>query len=168
LKLARKIFPITTDFHGSHFFLKDQGKRWATPLFVVLIVIETTDVMFAVDSIPAILAISRDPFIVYSSNVFAILGLRALFFSLSGIMRLFEYLHYGLAAILVFVGIKMLVSDWIHLPVWIALIVIAVILTVTIVASVLFPKNERKQETPAPRDSSAQSEIVESTPFEED
>ena len=100
--------------------------------------------------------------------MFAILGLRALFFALSGIMRLFEYLHYGLAAILVFVGIKMLVSDWIHLPVWIALIVIAVILTVTIVASVLFPKNERKQETPAPRDSSAQSEIVESTPFEED
>jgi len=169
LKLARKIFPITTEFHGAEFFIRDQGKRWATPLFVVLLVIETTDVMFAVDSIPAILAISRDPFIVYSSNVFAILGLRALFFALAGIMRLFEYLHYGLAAILVFVGLKMLVSEWIHLPVWIALIIIAVILTTTILASILFPKNGRQAGEPATEGgSSGQSEYLESASYEEE
>jgi len=136
LGLVRKVLPVTTSYREDNFFVREKGKLFATPLFIVLVVIETTDVMFAVDSIPAILAISRDPFIVYSSNVFAILGLRALFFALAGIMELFEYLHYGLAAILVFVGIKMLLSHWIHLPVWVALSVIAVILTVTMVASI--------------------------------
>ncbi len=142
LKVVRKIFPVTSSFHGDNFFTRINGKLFATPLFIVLIMIETTDVMFAVDSIPAILAISRDPFIVYSSNVFAILGLRALFFALAGIMQLFEYLHYGLAAILIFVGLKMLLSEWIHLPVWIALSVIAIILTGTIGFSVLQAKKE--------------------------
>jgi len=143
LKIAQKIFPVTPSFHGDNFFTRINGKLFATPLFIVLIMIETTDVMFAVDSIPAILAISRDPFIVYSSNVFAILGLRALFFALAGIMQLFEYLHYGLAAILIFVGLKMLLSEWIHLPVWIALSVIAFILTSTIIFSVLHAKKEK-------------------------
>jgi len=148
LNLVQKIFPVTNRYRGDHFFVREGGKLFATPLFIVLVVIETTDVMFAVDSIPAILAISRDPFIVYSSNVFAILGLRALFFALSGIMQLFEYLHYGLAAILIFVGIKMLISDWIHLPVWIALSVIALILIVTIVLSVLHGKKMASAERP--------------------
>jgi len=140
LKLIRRLFPVTENYRGSHFFVRETGKLFATPLFIVLVAIETTDIMFAVDSIPAILAISRDPFIVFSSNVFAILGLRALFFALSGIMQLFEYLHYGLAAILIFVGIKMLISDFVHMPVWIALSVIAVILTVTIITSVRHSK----------------------------
>lgn len=148
LRLVRKIFPITDSYRGEHFFVREKGKLLATPMLVVLVAIETTDVMFAVDSIPAILAISRDPFIVYSSNVFAILGLRALFFALAGIMALFEYLHYGLAAILVFVGIKMLISDWVHLPVWVALLTIAGILTVTMIASVVLGK---KQAGPSER-----------------
>ncbi|MCF7805144.1 MAG: TerC family protein [Candidatus Marinimicrobia bacterium] len=142
LNLVRKIFPVTGQYRGDRFFIKEQGKLFATPLFIVLVMIETTDVMFAVDSIPAILAISRDPFIVYSSNVFAILGLRALFFALAGIMELFEYLHYGLAAILGFVGMKMLLSEWVHLPVWLALTVIAIILTVTITTSVYHGKKQ--------------------------
>lgn len=142
LIFVRKIFPVSEQYHGKKFFIRKSGKLLATPLLVVLIAIETTDIMFAVDSIPAILAITRDPFIVYSSNVFAILGLRALFFALSGIMQLFEYLHYGLAAILSFVGLKMLFSEFVHIPVWIALGVIAVILTVTIIASVRHAKQQ--------------------------
>lgn len=148
LTLMQKFFPVTNGYRKDHFFVREGGKLLATPLFVVLVVIETTDVMFAVDSIPAILAISRDPFIVYSSNVFAILGLRALFFALAGIMQLFEYLHYGLAAILIFVGIKMLISEWVHLPVWIALSVITLILTTTIVASVLHGNKPPPQDSP--------------------
>jgi len=147
LKLVRRIFPVTEKYHDNHFFVREAGKLFATPLFIVLVAIETTDIMFAVDSIPAILAISRDPFIVFSSNVFAILGLRALFFALSGIMQLFEYLHYGLAAILMFVGIKMLLSEFVHMPVWIALSVIAIILTVTIVASVRHSKQEESNSS---------------------
>ena len=143
LRAVRRMFPVTEQYHGRNFFIRTSGKLFATPLFVVLIAIETTDIMFAVDSIPAILAITRDPFIVYSSNVFAILGLRALFFALAGIMQLFEYLHFGLAAILVFVGIKMLLSEVLHIPVWIALSVIAVILTVTIVTSVRHAKKQK-------------------------
>lgn len=146
LKLMRRIFPVTENYRGGHFFVREAGKLFVTPLFIVLVAIETTDIMFAVDSIPAILAISRDPFIVFSSNVFAILGLRALFFALSGIMQLFEYLHYGLAAILMFVGIKMLISELVHIPVWIALSVIAVILTVTIIASVRHSKQSENVE----------------------
>lgn len=142
LKLTRKLFPILKDYHGSKFFVRKMGKLVATPLFVVLIVIETTDVVFALDSIPAILAITRDEFIIYSSNAFAILGLRALYFALSGIMKLFHYLHYGLALILVFVGIKMLIADFYHMPTLYALGFIAVALTGSVVASILFPKKE--------------------------
>ena len=101
--------------------MKEGGRRYATPLFVVLLVVETTDVIFAVDSIPAILAITQDPFIVYSSNAFAILGLRALFFAVGGLMQLFHHLHYGLAAILVFVGSKMILTDFYKIPIGIAL-----------------------------------------------
>lgn len=142
LKLTRKLFPILKDYHGSKFFVRKMGRLVATPLFVVLIVIETTDLVFALDSIPAILAITRDEFIIYSSNAFAILGLRALYFALSGIMKLFHYLHYGLALILVFVGIKMLLADFYHMPTTYALGFILITLTGSIVASILFPKKE--------------------------
>lgn len=146
LKIVRKVIPLTKKYKGERFFIKRkrQGKTVivATPLLVILILIETTDVMFALDSIPAILAISHDPFIVYSSNVFAILGLRALYFALDGVMRLFRFLHYGLALILVFVGIKMIIADIYHLPIWLALGFIAVVLTLSVLTSVLIPEKE--------------------------
>lgn len=142
LKLVRRFFPTTKSYYGSKFFIRRMGKLMATPLFIVLIVIETTDVVFALDSIPAILAITRDEFIVYSSNAFAILGLRALYFALSGIMRLFHYLHYGLALILVFVGIKMLLSEFYHIPTPYALAFIGITLTVSVLASIMYPKEE--------------------------
>jgi len=137
LKLARRFLPITENYEGKRFFLLRDGKRFATPLFIVLLVVETTDILFATDSIPAILAISRDPFIVYTSNVFAILGLRAMFFALSGLMKLFRYLNYGLAVVLMFIGAKMLISAKYDMPTWIALLVIAMVLTISIVASVI-------------------------------
>ncbi|MGM0586784.1 MAG: TerC family protein [Bacteroidota bacterium] len=142
LKLTRKFIPVTKNYHGSKFFIKKLGRTLATPLFVVLVVVETTDVVFALDSIPAILAITHDPFIVYSSNAFAILGLRALYFALSGVMQLFHYLHYGLSVILSFVGIKMLLSDIYHIPTPYALGFVAFSLTASIVASMLWPKKE--------------------------
>lgn len=142
LKLFRKFVPTTKGYHGSRFFIRKMGKLYATPLFIVLIVIETTDLVFAIDSIPAILAITRDEFIVYSSNAFAILGLRALYFAVSGIMRLFHYLHYGLSLILVFVGIKMLTEEFFHIPTPYALAFIALTLTISIVASILYPQEE--------------------------
>ena len=127
---------MAEDDAEGRFFVKRAGRSLATPLFIVLIVVETTDVIFAVDSIPAILAITLDPFIVYTSNVFAILGLRALYFALAGIMELFHHLHYGLSAILVFVGIKMLIGDIYKIPVSIALSVVAGILFISVIASI--------------------------------
>jgi len=136
----RKIMPVTPDFVGDQFFTKIDAKTFATPLFITLLFIEMTDVIFAVDSIPAILAITKDPFIVYTSNVFAILGLRSLYFALSGIMNLFHYLHYGLAAILVFVGGKMVLTDVVgKVPIGVSLGFIAGVLAVSIIASLLFP-----------------------------
>jgi tellurite resistance protein TerC len=140
LRLFRRFFSATSKYEGSHFFVKRDGRWLATPLFVVLLVVETSDVIFAVDSIPAVLAITTDPFIVFTSNILAILGLRALYFALAGIMELFHYLHYGLSFILVFVGIKMLVSQVYHVPTLMALGVIMTTLAVCIVASLLFPK----------------------------
>ena len=140
LKLARRFLPVTQNYEGKHFFVSQEGRLCATPLFVVLLVVETTDILFATDSIPAILAITRDPFIVYTSNVFAILGLRSLFFALSGLMKLFSYLNYGLAAVLMFIGLKMLLSAKYELPTWMALVVIAGILGASVAASLLWPK----------------------------
>lgn len=111
LKLFRRLVPVTSKLHGQSFFVREDGRLMATPLCVVLVAIETTDLIFAVDSIPAVIAVTRDPFIVFTSNVFAILGLRAMYFALAGILRLFRFLHYGLSAILVFIGVKMLLSD---------------------------------------------------------
>ncbi|HNR74925.1 MAG TPA: TerC family protein, partial [Cyclobacteriaceae bacterium] len=135
-------FSITPTFDGDNFFTRRDGKTWVTPLFLVVIMIETTDLIFAVDSIPAILAISEDPFIVYTSNVFAILGLRSLYFALSGIEKYFHYLKFGLSAILVFVGTKMCIMDFYKIPVAISLIIIVFVLTIAMIASVLFPKKE--------------------------
>jgi tellurite resistance protein TerC len=135
LKAFRKIVPSTTEYDGQKFFTRRTGHLLATPLFAVLIMIESTDVVFAVDSIPAILAVSREPFIVFSSNAFAILGLRALYFLLAGMAGRFRYLNLGLGVILGFVGVKMIITEWYHMPIWISLTFIAVVLAVTIFAS---------------------------------
>lgn len=139
IKTFRKWFPVTDNYHSDHFFTKLDGRKVATPMFVVLLFIETTDIIFAVDSIPAILAITSNPFIVYTSNVFAILGLRALYFALAGIMNLFHYLHYGLSVILVFVGVKMVLADVFKIPIEISLLVVLGVLIVSIIFSLLFP-----------------------------
>ncbi|KAB2925806.1 MAG: TerC family protein [Bacteroidetes bacterium] len=143
IKAFRKWFPVSKEYHGDHFFAKIDGRRVATPMFVVLLFIETTDVIFAVDSIPAILAITSNPFIVYTSNVFAILGLRALYFALAGIMNLFHYLSYGLSVILVFVGSKMMLVDLYKIPVDVSLMVVMGILALSVLASKLFPPKEK-------------------------
>lgn len=142
LKLARKFMRVTHQNHTHHFFVKQNGHWFATPLFLVLLFIETTDVIFAVDSIPAILAISRDPFIVYTSNVFAIMGLRSLYFALAAFMNSFHYLSYALCAILVFVGTKMLISDIFHISPLISLAVIIGLLIISVIASLKFPPKE--------------------------
>ena len=135
LKAIKKIFPLTTA-HDGNFFARIDNRLFMTPLFVVLILVETSDVMFAVDSIPAILSITTDPFIVYTSNVFAILGLRALYFALAALMDMFEYLDYGLGIILAFVGVKMLIQEHYHIPIGVALGVICLILTASILISI--------------------------------
>jgi tellurite resistance protein TerC len=148
VRMVRKIVPVTNDYVGDKFFTRVDGALWATPLFLALVVIEATDLIFAVDSIPAILAISEEPFIVYTSNAFAILGLRSLYFALAGIEKYFKYLKYGLALILVFVGSKMAMSSLFKIPVEISLLVIAVILGVSMVASIRKSRKEKK-DTPA-------------------
>lgn len=139
LRVFRRILPVTNEYHGGKFFIR-QSALHATPLFVVLLVIESTDVLFAVDSIPAVLAITRDAFIVYTSNVFAILGLRSMYFALAGMMDLFHYLHYGLAVVLMFVGFKMIAAHYFHLPTVVALGIVIGVLGTSIVASVLKPR----------------------------
>ena len=140
LKILRRVIPITEDYAGNKFFIRKDGVLYATPLLVVLLVIETTDVVFAVDSIPAILAVTTDPFIVYTSNAFAILGLRALYFALASIMGMFHYLKIGLSIILAFVGLKMLLSNFYQLPLTVTLGVVALTLIVSILASLIFPQ----------------------------
>jgi tellurite resistance protein TerC len=135
LGLFRRFVPMTPDYEGAHFVVRRAGRRLATPLLAVLVLVETTDVIFAVDSIPAILAVTRDPFLVFSSNAFAILGLRALYFMLAGMMDRFVYLKVGLAVVLIFVGVKMVVTDWYHVPIWASLAVIAATITMSVVAS---------------------------------
>jgi len=146
ITLFRCLMPVSGNYVEGNFFTTISGRMAATPLFVVLLVVETTDILFAVDSIPAILAITLDPFIVYTSNVFAILGLRALYFALAGTMRLFHYLHYGLSAILVFIGIKMVAADVYKVPIGVALGVVAGILIISVVASVFWPQEKVQRE----------------------
>lgn len=143
LKLMRKFIPVTSGYHGSNFTVRINKKLHATPLLLVLILVETTDLIFAVDSIPAILAISNDSFIVYTSNVFAIMGLRSLYFALQGSLKYFTYLHYGLALILIFVGIKMLISDVYKLNPFLSLGIIGFILAGSISASFIWPVKEK-------------------------
>jgi tellurite resistance protein TerC len=137
LRIFRKLVPVTPDYVGSKFFVREGMQRCATPLLLVLLVIETTDVIFAVDSIPAVLAITLNTFVVYTSNILAILGLRSLFFALASLMNVFEYLHYGISCVLVFVGIKMLLSHRFPIRTEVSLGIIAAILLLTIVASAL-------------------------------
>jgi tellurite resistance protein TerC len=139
VRIARKFIPITPHFHDGHFFVR-QGKRWVgTPLLLVLIALGTTDLVFAIDSIPAILAITRDPFIVLTSNAFAVLGLRALYFAIAGLIKLFAYLNIGLAVILSFIGVKMLISGYIHLPIPWTLGFVLLVLAASILASIYYP-----------------------------
>ena len=145
IRLIRKLMPVTNVYHGQKFFIQEQGpggklRRVATPLFVVLVLVETTDLIFAVDSIPAIFAVTQDTFLVYTSNVFAILGLRALYFLLAGVIEKFHYLKLGLSVVLVFVGAKMLLTDIYHIPIGLSLGVIAGVLLISVVASLLKPK----------------------------
>jgi len=139
LRLFARLVPSVSDYRGTRFLVVEAGRRYATPLLAVLVVVETTDLVFAVDSIPAIFAVTRDPFIVYTSNIFAILGLRALFFVLAGTMEKFHYLQVGLGLVLAFVGVKMLLADVYKVPIGISLGVIAALLAGSIIASLLLP-----------------------------
>jgi len=144
VRLFKKFFPVSEQMHGGNFFVKINARTVATPLFIVLLVVEFTDLIFAVDSIPAILAITNDSFIIFTSNVFAILGLRALYFALAGITKYFHYLKYGLSAILVFVGVKMIIAGFYKIPIVYSLLTILAILLISILASVVFKKSDQK------------------------
>jgi tellurite resistance protein TerC len=150
LRALRRVVPVTESFEGQRFFVRRAGKLWATPLFAALVVIETSDIMFAIDSVPAILSITTDTFIVFTSNAFAIMGLRSLYFLVAGLIDRFEYLKYGLAALLAFAGIKMLLTDIVHIDVWVSLGVIAGILLVSIVGSLLVTRRRGIPETSPP------------------
>ncbi len=152
LKLFRRFMHVTAEYEGGRFFVRREGKTLATPLFMVLLILESTDLVFAVDSVPAVLAISHDPFIVYTSNVFAILGLRSMFFALEGIMHRFHHLHYGLSAVLVFVGAKMLLAGFYKIPTWISLLFIVSILAISIIASLVSKRTTRVKIKPTKED----------------
>ena len=160
LKFVRRLVPVTSDYRGNHFFVRQGGQLWVTPLLLVLLAVETTDLIFALDSIPAIFAVTTNPFIVYTSNVFAILGLRSLYFVFASIIHKFYYLRFGLAVILVYVGIKMVLTDLFHIPTPLSLLVIGLVLAIAIVASMLHSRRIHQmseqaeqpgtQEAPAP------------------
>jgi tellurite resistance protein TerC len=143
VRFFKKFVPVTAGYHGSRFFLKLDGRRYATLLFVVVIVVETTDLLFALDSIPAIFAISTDPFIVYTSNIFAILGLRSLYFALAGMMNLFHYLKLGLSVVLTFVGAKMLLAEVYPISIMLTLLIVGGVILLSILASIIWPKDEK-------------------------
>ncbi len=143
LRIFKKIMPIKTDYHGENFFIQEAGKWFATPLFAALLVIEMSDVVFAADSIPAVLGITQDTFLVYSSNIFAIIGLRSLYFLLAGMTGKFPYLKYGISIILLFVGGKMLLSHYIHFPVLLSLGIIVGILALAMAVSYFFPPKQK-------------------------
>jgi tellurite resistance protein TerC len=141
LRLFRRLVPVTKDYEGGKFFVRTP-QLYATPLLVVLLVVETTDVLFAVDSIPAVLAITLNAFIVYTSNVFAILGLRSMYFALAGMMEVFHYLHYGLSVVLIFVGLKMIAAHYVEIPTVLALGIVVAVLGMSVLASVMFPRKK--------------------------
>lgn len=142
IKLASRYLNLKTDYDGKKFFVKQNNKRYATQLFLTLLLIESADIVFAVDSIPAVIAITHDPFIIITSNIFAILGLRALYFALAGILDIFAYLKYGVAIILAYVGIKMIISDFYKIPTLFSLFVIIIILIVSIMSSLILIKKK--------------------------
>jgi tellurite resistance protein TerC len=142
VRLFRRIFPVTNEYHGTKFFIRRDGVLMATPLVIVLILVETTDVVFAIDSIPAIFGVTRDPFIVFTSNIFAILGLRALYFLLASVLGLFVYLNIGLACVLAFIGLKMILGHWVHISTTVSLLVVFGFLALSIVASLLFGRRK--------------------------
>ena len=146
LRLMRRLLPVTDDFEGQKFFTRRDGRLWATPLFAALVVVETSDIMFAIDSVPAILSLTTDTFIVFTSNAFAIMGLRSLYFLLAGLIDRFEYLKYGLAALLAFAGLKMLLSDVVHLDIWLSLGVIVVILGASVAISLLITRRREEAD----------------------
>jgi tellurite resistance protein TerC len=141
LRMFRRVFPVTDEYVGGRFFTRRNG-LYATPLFVVLLVLETTDILIAVDSVPAVLAITLNAFIVYTSNVFAILGLRSMYFALAGMMELFHYLHYGLSVVLIFIGLKMIGSHYVNVPTEWALGIVVLVLATSVVASLMNPKKK--------------------------
>jgi tellurite resistance protein TerC len=153
VRLVRRFIPLSSQYDGHKFFTVANGRRVATPLLLVLVLVEFTDLVFAIDSIPAIFAITRDPFLVYTSNVFAILGLRSMYFLLAGVIDKFHFLRFGLAFILSFVGVKMLLSSTVHIPTMLSLLVIAGGLAVSIIASLLIPVTETGEEPPEEPDS---------------
>jgi tellurite resistance protein TerC len=148
IRLVKRVVPMTDRYDGGRFFVRSNGVLMATPLFAVLLMVESTDLVFAIDSIPAIFAVTRDPFIVFTSNAFAILGLRALYFALAGIMVYFTFLRQGLVAILAFVGAKMIASDWYHMPTLLSLSVVVGILAAAVVASLVWGKPKEAEEEP--------------------
>lgn len=150
VRLFRRFVPTTRDYDGGKFFTRVNGKLMATPLLLVFVAVNVTDAIFAVDSIPAIFAITDDPFIVYTSNVLAVLGLRALYFALAGVVEKFHYLKFGLSMVLVFVGTKMLISDWYHFPTFASLGVVAALLALSMIASMLRPIPIEKEDEPEP------------------
>jgi tellurite resistance protein TerC len=141
LRGFRRILPVTDDYVGGQFFTRRNG-LYATPLLVALLVIETTDVLLAIDSVPAVLSITVNPFIVYTSNVFAILGLRSMYFALAGMIDVFHYLHYGLSAVLIFIGVKMLAAHYVAIPTELALGIVVVVLGASILMSLLHPQTK--------------------------
>jgi tellurite resistance protein TerC len=157
LRVFRRLVPTTPGYEGQSLVVRRNGRLLATPLLAVLVLIETTDVIFAVDSIPAILAVTRDPFIVFSSNAFALLGLRALYFLIAGMMDRFVHLKVGLAVVLIFVGVKMLASEWVHVPIWASLAIIATTILISVATSLrstaaaAVPPDERRREGGVPK-----------------
>jgi tellurite resistance protein TerC len=143
VKLVRRVVPLSKDFHGKHFFVVENGKRLATPLLLVLVLVEFTDLIFAIDSIPAIFGVTTNPFLVFTSNIFAILGLRSLYFLLAAVVNRFYLLKYALAVILSFVGVKMLGAHWFEIDIGLSLGIIIAVLAAAIVASMLWPKEKR-------------------------
>jgi tellurite resistance protein TerC len=139
VKFMRRFLPITESYRGKHFFALEGGRRYATPLLLVLVLVEATDLIFAVDSIPAIFGITRDPFLVFTSNIFAVMGLRSLFFLLASVVTKFHLLKYGLAVILTFVGAKMLLESWVHVPILLSLAIVVTVLAASIAASLIWP-----------------------------
>jgi len=140
IAFLRKFLPLTNKFQKEKLFVKERGRYLATPMFIVMLVLVITDVMFAFDSIPAVLAITSDPFIAYTSNMMAVMGLRSMFFVIEGLIKIFHYINYGLAVILSFIGVKLLVADWFHIGVGLTLGVIGGVLTLSIAASLIWPK----------------------------